>query len=84
MAVVARPDLTVTTGNMGETSYQPPLLELDLNIPKEMLLEVILHEVLHHIDESHGGQFELNSDENKTKALAIALAPVIEQLKVCL
>ena len=73
-------DLVYDSNNMGEASYSPPLITLDKGVPSAMVSEVLMHEVLHQIDEAHGGRFDL-SDESKTKALAIALAPVIEQLR---
>ena len=74
-------DMILNSSLYGEASYNPPSISLDPNIPKDMVFEVTLHEILHQIDEAHGGRFELNDDESKTKALAIALAPVIEQLR---
>lgn len=80
VAVVMKPDLAATTGNVGEATYQPPTLTIDSNVPEEMMLEVFMHEVLHHIDEAHGNVYGFNIDENKCKALGIALAAVMEQL----
>ena len=72
-------NLVYDNNNMGEASYSPPMITLDQGVPTAMVLEVLMHEVLHHIEEAHGGRFDL--DEGKTKTLAIALAPVIEQLR---
>ena len=72
-------NLVYDSNNMGEASYSPPMITLDNGVPPAMILEVLMHEVLHQIDEAHGGRFDL--DEGKVKTLAIALAPVIEQLR---
>ena len=83
VVVVVSHDLAVTTGNMGEALYQPPTITVDANLPPSMVLEVFMHEVLHHIDEIQGGQFGFNGEEyseQKCKALAIAIAGVLDQL----
>ena len=74
----------VVTGNMGESAFQPPTITIDAHVPDVMKLEVLMHETLHQVDEAYGGMFSLSGDsmdnENRCKALGIALASIVQQL----
>lgn len=83
VAVKMQSDLAATTGLLGEAKYQPPTIAIDSNVPDSMLLEVLLHEVLHHLDYAHGEIYGFNNEEDGEKicrALGIALSSVVMQL----
>lgn len=77
-SVIICPNLTVDTDDLGNISYRKQIINLDADLtnrPEEML-EVLLHEIQHGLNERFG-LMKIRDEEQFTNQQAIALSTVI-------
>lgn len=77
-SVVLCPNLTAETDDLGNINYRKQIINIDADLtnrPEEML-EVLLHEIQHGLNERFG-LTEIKDEEQFTKQQAIALSTVI-------
>lgn len=81
-SIILCPNLTNDTNDLGNINYRTAIINIDADLtnrPEEML-EVVLHEIQHGLNERFGLN-KLEDEENFTNQQAIAWATLIRRNK---